>query len=1086
MFSRRAIVPELSFLWLGHPRILAGGAPVRLETRKNTALLALLTISGRTLSRERLAATFWPDFDGERAPANLRRSLASLRASLPGEWLAADRDEVSIRKDATPWIDARCFEAILAELKTHGHDADEACPRCRGLLEEAAGLYQGDFLEGFSLPDCPEFDDWQGMQREGFRAGLGWVLERLARAEAAAGDIEAAARTARRWAAMDRLHEPAQTMLVGLLARGGQRSAAIRHYEEFAKLLMDELVQEPGEEARRVYDSVLAGLDPSRVTGRIAGRNAGREGSPAREPGGTATESRGSAFSGLLATKLALPPFRSGQVPRKRLSCLIEEGMGRGMVLVSAPAGFGKSTILAEWASGAGLPIAWLSLDSGDNDLPRFLSYLSAACDRAIPGLGADAAQVLRAMPPPPADAILTRLINGISGENRDMALVLDDYQFIRAQEVHEAMRFLVERRPLKLRVALATREDPPLPMARLRSQGMLREIRAEGLRFTLGEARQFLVRSMSLPLSDAQVETLENRTEGWIAGLQMAALSLAGRDDVDGFLASFGGTHRHVMDYLAEEVFSRQSPERRSFLLETSILARMCAGLCEAVTSRPGAQETLEALDRANLFLVPLDDERGWYRYHHLFADLLRHRLERERSCEDTRLLRQRAAAWLESQGDAAEAIQHYLAAGDHPQAARVIALSYQDDIFERSGVAQVLRWCREIPRQVASSMPAFGVAAGWALGWAGKGEEASEYLDEAEKALGTGSAEEAEARTLRGVIAVSRAFILDLAGETAKSVELAEIGDRLLPSTDHLNRSIIPYIIGRAARYQGELDKAVSVYADFLKRGREAENVWPVASAVYEIAQVYRLQGRIRDALGLIEDFEAEADRFRVRGTGPVAKTFALKAEILRETGRLDEARSVAEGAVRHVDSWGLPSDIYVSHQFLARVLRSTGEFERAREELERFHDLPRRAQVYSSLYPAFEADRVRTWLALGELEPARAWAAETKPDCELLLVNREIERIALARVRLAADESAEESRRTAALLDSLAREAREGRRYGPLVEILVLQAEAVLRLEEKDEARRVLQDALRLGKPAGFAQTFLELGPDLLELL
>lgn len=248
----------------------------------------------------------------------------------------------------------------------------------------------------------------------------------------------------------------------------------------------------------------------------------------------------------------------------------------------------------------------------------------------------------------------------------------------------------------------------------------------------------------------------------------------------------------------------------------------------------------------------------------------------------------------------------------------------------------------------------------------------------------------------------------------------------------------------------------------------------------------QIYRLQGRLLDALGLIEDFEAEADRFRARGTGPVAKTFALKAALLRETGRLAEARSVAEEAVRQVDSWGLPSDICVSHQYLARVLHSCGHLERAMEELESFYDLPRRALVYASLYPAFEADRVRTWLALGELEPARAWAAEVRPDKDPLLVNREIERIVLARVRLAADGSAEESRRAAVLLDRLAYEARDGNRFGPLVEILVLQAEAALRLGDKDEGRRFLQEALRLGKPAGFAQTFMELGPELAELL
>jgi LuxR family transcriptional regulator, maltose regulon positive regulatory protein len=1068
-------VSDLRLSWLGHPGISRDGDPVRLETRKTTAILAYVSLSGRPASRERLASVFWPDFDRERAPANLRRSLASIHASLPGDWLVSERETVSIRAEAGVWVDVRRLAVILSEVRGHGHNADTACAKCLAGLEEAARLFQGEFLEGFTLPSCPEFDDWQTAQREALRADLQWTLERLARAHSALAAWEPALAAARRWLALDRLHEPAQALVVRLLGLSGQRSAAIRQYEEYAKRLKDELGQEPDEPTRALYNSILSRQEGLNVT-----EYRDRPDAPAREPEEPRRRNAppAGAFLGLLRTRLTIPQVRNGLVHRRRLGGLIEQGVSRGLLLVSAPAGFGKSTMLSEWALHAGMPVAWFSVDAGDNDLPQFLSYLAAACAGAVEGVGQDAAQLLRAMPPAPAEVIVTSLINDIEAAGRELALVLDDYQFIRAQEIHAAVRFLVEHRPQSLRVIVATREDPPLPLARLRSQAGLGEIRAKNLRFTVPEARQFLTRAMSLSLSAAQVHALEYRTEGWIAGLQMAALSLQGREDVDDFLESFGGTHRYVLDYLAEEVFSRQSAERQRFLLETSILGRMSAGLCEAVTGQPGTQETLEQLDRANLFLVPLDDQRGWYRYHHLFADLLRHRLARERAAEVIRGLHLRAGAWFECCGEVSDAIHEYLAAGAHARAAETIERSYRD-ILTRGGLVQLLRWCGEIPRKVSESTPGFCVAAGWSLGWAGRGKEAEEYLDLAEKQPLLDDA-------LRGTIAISRAFIADLAGDTVRPVQLAFVAAELLPPTDFLARAIIPYIIGRSLRYQGDLANAEKSYSDYLRGARAARNIWSISGAVYEMVQVYRLQGRLRDALGLIGEFEKEADLCHACGTGPVAKTHAVKGELLREAGRLDEARTIVEEAVRQVDAWGLPSDVYVSHMYLARVLRSCGMAERARDELEKMHDLPQRALVYSSLYPAFEADRVRTLLALGDSASARALVTGPGFGKADTPVNREIEQVSAARVRIATDASREDRELTASLLERLTRQARSGCRTGPLMEILVLQAEAAFLRAAEEDAVRALEEALRLGLPEGYCRIFVEAGQPAVDLL
>ena len=1088
--------PRLDLSWLGSPRVESNGAPVRLETKKNLALLAFLSLNDRPVSRERLASIFWPDFDPERAPANLRRSLASLHASLPGKWLAADRDTVAVLPDHGIRVDVRAAGAHAAAVKAHGHDDGQPCAECRARLEEAAGLFHGEFMEGFTLAGCPEFDDWQLARRENLRAELAWTLERLARAWAAEASWEQALSAARRWLALDRLHEPAQALLVRLLALSGQRSGAIRQYEEFAQMLRDELGQEPEEETRALYNRVLArtlgpalpAAAPSVAAPEDGGATA--RGAPARP----AVVARG-----LLRTKLTVPPPRGGRVPRTRLIGMVEEGLASGLLVVSAPAGFGKSTMLSEWASRAEEPVAWVSLDGGDNDLQKFLSYLAGACAGARDGVGQDAAEMLRAMPPAPAEVIVTSLINDIESTGKPLALVLDDYQFIQAQEVHAAVRLLVDRKPATLRLAIATREDPPLAMARLRSQERLGEVRADDLRFTLAEARQFLTRAMSLALTDGQVETLEKRTEGWIAGLQMAALSLQGRADVDAFLASFGGTHRYVLDYLAEEVFSRQSPGYKRFLLETSILGRMSAELCAAVTGQQGTQETLEQLERANLFVVPLDDCRSWYRYHHLFADLLRHRLERERSAEDVRTLHLKAGDWFAGHGETAEAIQEYMAAPAWEKAADTIERSYRE-VLTRGGLSQLLQWCKGIPSDVAERMPGFCVAAGWSLGWAGHRAEAESFLDTAEKGLGGAGAGEsagtteaddvpgvtADSRALRGVIAISRAFILDLAGDTVRPLELARTADALLPATDYLGRSVIPYIVGKACRYRGELEKAEAAYGEFLRTAKTAGNIWSIAGATYETVQVYRLQGRLHDALALIDELDRLTEQFHARGRGPIAKTDAVKGELLREADRLDDALVIVEEAVRQVDTWKLPSDVYVSHQYLARVLRSRGEARRAVEELEKYHDLPRRAMVYTSLWPAFEADRLRTWLAAGALESAASWVKEYNPGKSQGPVNHEIEMIALARFRLATDASAADRHETVGLLEGLGRDARSGKRFGPLVEILVLRARAELGSGREEAAMHALGEALCLACAAGFFRVFSEEGPPIVELL
>jgi LuxR family maltose regulon positive regulatory protein len=405
----------------------------------------------------------------------------------------------------------------------------------------------------------------------------------------------------------------------------------------------------------------------------------------------------------LLATKLYMPGPPPGQVPRPRLLARLDEGLGRGLVLVCAPAGYGKTVLLADWTRRGGQPVAWLSLDAGDNDPARFWRHAVAALDRARPGTGERVAPLLGPPAPSSFQGLVTALINDLAADQA--LLVLDDYHVIGSPQVHESLAFLVEHRPAGTCVVLASRSDPPLPLARLRARGQLTEVRAAELRFTPAEAAE-LFQHGAPALPDASVAALAARTEGWAAGLQLAALSLRGQDDAAAFVAAFTGSHRYVLDYLAEEVLERQDGQLRTFLLETSVLDRLSGPLCDAVTGREGSQALLEQAERAGLFLIPLDELRGWWRYHHLFADLLRARLQQEQPGRAAQLHRN-AAAWCQEHGLADDAIGHAAAAGEMLWAARIIEQHF-DLVHRIQGEAATIdRWLSVLPDDVVRSRP-------------------------------------------------------------------------------------------------------------------------------------------------------------------------------------------------------------------------------------------------------------------------------------------------------------------------------------------------------------------------------------------
>jgi len=562
----------------------------------------------------------------------------------------------------------------------------------------------------------------------------------------------------------------------------------------------------------------------------------------------------------LLATKLYMPAPRPDLVPRPRLTTRLDKGLARGLVLVCAPAGYGKTVLLAEWARHGGHPTGWLSLDAGDNDPARFWRHAVAALDRARPGIGERLAPLLGPPAPSSFQGLVTALINELAAQPGDdeALLVLDDYHVIGSQQLHESLAFLLEHLPAGMCILLASRSDPPLPLPRLRARGQLTEVREAELRFTPAEAGELLQHAASA-LPYASIAALAARTEGWAAGLQLAALSLRGHDDAAAFVAAFTGSHRYVLDYLAEEVLDRQDTQLRTFLRETSVLERLSGPLCDAVTGREGSQALLEEAERAGLFLIPLDEVRGWWRYHHLFADLLRARLQEKQPGRVAQLHRN-AAAWYSEHELADDAIGHAAAAGEMLWAARIIEQHF-DMVYNILGEAATIhRWLSALPADVVRSRPRLLLAQALMAATSGHIQEVEPLLDAVE-CVPPGWAGEpfepvggAAASNLINVPALTtlhRGYLAQLRGDAEATAAfaaqtLAEIkpGERLLSAAAHGFLAVAEWLRGRLA-------EAERAFASSVTGWRETGQLTVTAWGWYELVLLRRAQGRLDAAL-------------------------------------------------------------------------------------------------------------------------------------------------------------------------------------------------------------------------------------------
>jgi LuxR family maltose regulon positive regulatory protein len=763
------------------------------------------------------------------------------------------------------------------------------------------------------------------------------------------------------------------------------------------------------------------------------------------------------------------------------------------LTLVSAPAGFGKTTLLAQWLAESGTPVAWLSLEPEDNDPVRFLTYLIAALQTRNPQLGVNILGLLEASQSTPMESALIVLSNDIINRQiSNFALVLDDYHIITSEGIHRAMAFLIDHLPPQVHLILATRADPPLPLSRLRARGQLMELRTADLRMNPAEANTLIHTILGLDLPDEDISVLESRTEGWATGLQLAALSLHGRRDVSAFLAAFSGSHRYVLDYLTEEVLTRQSAPVLSFLVQTSILQRLSGPLCDAVTAEQGGQEMLESLEQANLFTNALDDERRWYRYHHLFAEVLRSRLQQSKSSFVPELHR-RASLWYEQHGQPTEAVSHALAAKDVERSASLIE-QYGMLIIARGQTRTLLEWLNALPDALVRTRPLLSAYQASALHLTDQIEEAEGRLHDALGAISSQTPVE-QARNIRGTAAIVSANIARYAGDISRYVRLGQQAYELLPESNVILRATAAMQAACSYLVNGDVTSPMEQQVRFAVTAASTSD-YPLVHfrSLTMLARLQYFQGHLRDAALTYEEAGQATPGTQVLQvlTASAAYCFGL-ADLLREWNSLSEAeRLLFQGKelIRGKKS-SFADDIMLGYFTQARLQSARGEYGEALVTIDAFIHLAGSHHFVPWLQASAVALRVQIALTMGKQNEALHWAEENglSPDNAELSYLREREYLTLARVLIAqgrADSSGSFLPQALNLLNRLLADAESKARMASALEILVLQALAFDAQVKRAEALVVLERALKLAAPEGYIRIFVDEGAPLEALL
>jgi LuxR family maltose regulon positive regulatory protein len=806
----------------------------------------------------------------------------------------------------------------------------------------------------------------------------------------------------------------------------------------------------------------------------------------------------------LLATKLHIPPARPNLVARPRLLERLDQGLAARLILLSAPAGFGKTTLLSAWLAGLPSSATWVSLDTGDNDPVVFLNYLIAALRTIEPEVGERARQVLRSPQPPSIESILTLLINELCTLAEDVVAVLDDYHLIDTPAVHDIIAFLLEHLPPppgSVHLVIATRVDPPLPLARLRARGHLSEIRESDLRFTTEEAAAFLNRTMGLRLSAEDIAALEARTEGWVAGLQLAGLSLQDVADPHAFVTAFRGDDRYIADYLLEEVLQRQPEEFQQFLMQTSILDRLGGPLCDAVTDRRDSQAVLDTIERANLFLIPLDSRREWFRYHQLFASLLQQRLLSTSDPDTVQQLKRRAWHWYAEHGLILDAVDYALACGDyHPAAALIEQLGQQ--LFMGNELNTLLQWSRMLPDQVVATHPRLNVMAAWAAHATGHPQQCERFVQMIEEAVGI-TIEDflGSFPTPQGISALQKSALIEgavirsrLAVDRLDLQRTFSLGERVLPYLTrerdkepfvHNPPSILHnpqiFILGLAHKYRGDLPTAAQYMSEAEQEARPNNVIHIVALSLGHLGEVQTLQGCLHQA----EETFQYALRIAQSYLPHLSAFFGMASvglgNLAYEWNDLMAAGDHLSAGLELGRLWNSWECLLPGYVGLARLHHARGEWKGAHAALDELLGLPEHnAQMVRLIV---EAWRALFALRQGDIAGATRWATTFDPQARDELYLR-WEQSALVQARLwLAQGKVTEARQ---LLDRLLADAEKGDRKGRIIEILNLQALVLEAQHRRDAALQVLLKALTLAEPEGYIRVFLDEGAPMVELL
>src|SRR6266508_3525496 len=791
----------------------------------------------------------------------------------------------------------------------------------------------------------------------------------------------------------------------------------------------------------------------------------------------------------LLSTKFSIPRIRRDLLARSHLISRLEEATRRELVLVSTPAGFGKTTLLAGWAQAAEGPVAWLSLDGDDNDPARFWRYIVAAIDKVHGGIGERALSLLNASAPPTFKAVVTALVNELAAHPDELVLILDDYHRIESPAVHDSLSFLLEHLPLGMHVVIASRSDPPIPLARFRARGQLAELRAADLRFTLAEAAALLRRVWGLNLPAQSIAVLETRTEGWVTGLQLAALSLRGASDPARLIQHFTGSNRYILDYLTEEVLAQQPDEVISFLLQTAVLEHLSGPLCDLLTGRSDGQAMLSHLERTNLFLVPLDEQRHWYRYYQLFADLLRARLQ-EADPKRVPELHRKAAAWYKQYGLVSDALRHALAAGEAVWAARLLEQHVEEVL--RRGEGETLRgWLAALPQEVVRARPRLALAQAIAAFNAGRLEVAEPLLEQAEQALATAPREPYEPSigkqmsmlaNVPASIALLRAAVAALRGDAECTTELVRRAQAQLAEDERGPRISVRWNLAQADWMRGRLADAERAFAAIVADGREAGEPHLTLTASSVLGRIQRAQGRLDAAL---RTYQAGLE-FAAR-TGPTLVLSAAvahvgMADVLYERNQLEHALWHAREGIALGRQLTTTQTLASGLVRLAWIRQAMGSRAEAREAMEEAYQvMPSREIV--ALHNPVPAERARLLLAQGDVKQAAHWVEERGlAEEDAPRYARELEELVLARYLL----RQHMADRALALLERLGAAAKAQARMGSLIEIHLLQALGLQAMGKADQAMKVVAQALLQAESEGYIRTFVDEGRPMAALL